>query len=93
MSDSKLGQVEKQVLRALKGRNGATSDQIATLLGNIGASSIVSANAALVRNKLVEPVPNEQGAFRLTSEGAKLADHLPAERSEPGSGGGDSSFN
>lgn len=93
MSNPELGPVERRVLRALRSQSTATSDQIAALLGDTGASSVVLASAELVRNKLVEPVPDEQGAFRLTPKGAKLAAELPAEHAEPGSGGGNSAFN
>jgi len=93
MSDAELGKVERQVLRALRDKPAATVEQIAALLDDTGASSVVEANAALARNHLVEPVPDGNGTLRLTSQGAKLASELADVKAERGSGGGDSAFN
>lgn len=90
---SDLGNVEKRVLRALRDKPSATIEQITEILKDTGASSVVAANASLARNALVEPVPNERGALRLTAEGERLANELPATKLDPGSGGGDSTFN
>lgn len=93
MSKPELGNVERQVLRALRDTPSATIEQITAQLSNTGASSVVEANAALARNHLVEPVPGSGGALKLTAEGAKLAGEISDDASDPGSGGGDSSFN
>ena len=92
MSNAELGNVERQVLRALRDKPSATVEQIAALLHDTGASSVVDANAALARNRLVEAVPGGDGALRLTSEGAKLAGELSDVDADPASGGGNSAF-
>lgn len=93
MSDKPLGNVERRVLSALRNNPSATVEQLTAMLPDTGASSVVEANAALARNHLVEPVPGESGALRLTSQGAKLAGELGDTAAEPGSGGGNSAFN
>lgn len=93
MSTPQLGRTEKQVLRALRGKSSATVAQIAAQLDNTGESSVADANAALARNHLVEPVPGQTGALRLTAEGASLAAEIEELAPDPGSGGGNSAFN
>lgn len=93
MPNSDLGNVEKQVLRALRDQPSATVEQITELLGVPGASSVAEANAALARNNLVEPVPGGDGALRLTDEGARLAGEIGDIEPDPGSGGGRSEYN
>lgn len=94
MSNPELGILEQHVLRALRTQSSATAEQLAAQLPNTGASSVVKANAALARNSLVEPVPGEPGAMRLTAAGSKLVDELPpTDVDSPGSGGGASAFN
>jgi hypothetical protein len=94
MTNEDLGNVERQVLRALRERQSATVEQIAELMPETGASSVVRANAALAKSKLVEPVPGVTGALRLTAAGADVAADLPGTEVDPhSSGGGDSAFN
>lgn len=93
MATPKLGDTEKQVLRAMLGKPSATIAQITSALNDTGESSVVDANASLARNNLVEPVPGQTGALRLTAEGASVAAELESEVVDPGSGGGNSSFN
>lgn len=93
MTDKNLGTLEKRVLRAMRNQSSMTVEQITAMLEDTGSSSVVDANAALARNHLVEPVPDGNGALRLTSEGAKLAQQLPDVEQVPHSGGGTSDFN
>ena len=58
-----------------------------------GASSVARGKRVACEKALIEPVPDRPRGDAADSEGERLANELPATKLDPGSGGGDSTFN